>query len=95
MKIGNNQKLLEEKLEQKVNEINYLQPIIMKSEINLENNINFVTGSSLGGSVCDCTYLLFNFVYASKYSIENKNISDPFPYKKLRKINFFITDNKI
>ena len=89
-----------------INEINYLQPIMLKSELNQENNIinnnediltivSVPSGSSLGGSVWTCTYRLFNFVYASEYSIENKIISDPFPYKKLKKINFFITDNKI
>ena len=88
-----------------ITEINYLQPIMLKSEINQENNIlnnediltivSVPSGSSLGGSVWTCTYRLFNFVYASEYSIENKIISDPFPYKKLRKINYFITDNKI
>ena len=89
-----------------INEINYLQPIMLKSELNQENNIinnkedlltivSVPSGSSLGGSVWNFTYRLFNFVYASEYSIENKIISDPFPYKKLKKINFFITDNKI
>ena len=88
-----------------INEVNYLQPIILKSETNPENNDNinndeiltvvcFPSGSSLGGSAWNCSYRLFNFVYAPEYSIENKIISDPFPYKKLRKINFFITDNK-
>ena len=87
-----------------INEINYLEPIKLKLEINPEmNNINnddvltvkfFPSGSSLGGSAFNCSFRLFNFVYAPEYSIENKIISDPFPYKKLSKINFFITDNK-
>ena len=91
-----------------IQDINYLQPIKLRSEQNLEieniNNINneddsltiipIPSGSSLGGSVWTCSYKLFNFVYASEYSIEQRIISDPFPYKKLKKINFFITDNK-
>ena len=87
-----------------INEINYLQPIILKSEINPEINnisnddiltvVSFPSGSSLGGSAWNCSYHLLSFAYAPEYSIENKIISDPFPYKKLRKINFFITDNK-
>ena len=86
-----------------INEINYLQPIMLKSELNQENNIinnnediltivSVPSGSSLGGSVWTCTYRLFNFVYASEYSIENKIISDPFPYKKLKKINLYLNE---
>ena len=69
-----------------ITEINYLQPIMLKSEINQENNIlnnediltivSVPSGSSLGGSVWNFAYRLFNFVYASEYSIENKIISD-------------------
>lgn len=87
-----------------INEINYLEPIKLKSEINPEIDIinnddvltvkSFPSGSSLGGSAFNCSFHLFNFVYAPEYSIENKIISDPFPYKKLSKINFFITDNR-
>ena len=87
-----------------INEINYLEPIKLKSEINPEIDIinnddiltvkSFPSGSSLGGSAFNCSFRLFNFVYAPEYSIENKIISDPFPYKKLSKINFFITDNR-
>ena len=87
-----------------INEINYLEPIKLKSEINSEIDIinnddiltvkSFPSGSSLGGSAFNCSFRLFNFVYAPEYSIENKIISDPFPYKKLSKINFFITDNR-
>lgn len=86
-----------------INEINYLQPILLISERNPEYNnqnkddiltvVSFPSGSSFGGSGWKCTYHLFNFVYASEYSIENKIFSDPFPYEKLRKINYFITDN--
>ena len=87
-----------------INEINYLEPIKLKSEINPEIDIinnddiltvkSFPSGSSLGGSAFNCSFRLFNFVYAPEYSIENKIVSDPFPYKKLSKINFFITDNR-
>ena len=87
-----------------INEINYLEPIKLKSEINSEIDIinnddiltvkSFPSGSSFGGSAFNCSFRLFNFVYAPEYSIENKIISDPFPYKKLSKINFFITDNR-
>jgi hypothetical protein len=47
----------------------------------------------MGGSAWTCNYRLFNFVYASEFSIGPKIIADPFPYKKLRKINCFITNN--
>ena len=56
--------------------------------------MSYPSGSSLGGASWACSYYLFNFVYASEYSIEQKIISDPFPYKKLRKFNYLITDNK-
>ena len=92
----------------KIHEINYLQPIKIKKEQNIENNninnfnneddgltiVSYPSGSSLGGASWACSYFLFNFIYASEYSIEQKIISDPFPYKKLRKFNYFITDNK-
>ena len=95
----------------KIHEINYLQPIKIKKEQNLENNIindinninneddgltivSYPSGSSLGGASWTCSYFLFNFIYASEYSIEQKIISDPFPYKKLKKFNYLITDNK-
>jgi len=95
----------------KIHEINYLQPIKVKKEQNLENNIindinninneddgltivSYPSGSSLGGASWTCSYFLFNFIYASEYSIEQKIISDPFPYKKLKKFNYLITDNK-
>ena len=87
-----------------ISEINYLQPILLKSELNSEINLNnnddmltvisVPSGSSLGGSCWNCSYRLFNFVYAPEYCIDNKIISDPFPYQKLKKINYFITDNK-
>ena len=92
----------------KIHEINYLQPIKIKKEQNIENNninniineddgltiVSYPSGSSLGGASWACSYYLFNFVYTSEYSIEQKIISDPFPYKKLRKFNYLITDNK-
>ena len=65
-----------------INEINYLEPIKLKSEINSEIDIinnddiltvkSFPSGSSLGGSAFNCSFRLFNFVYAPEYSIENK-----------------------
>lgn len=83
-----------------INKINFLQSIILNK--NLNNNINediltiisIPSGTSMGGAAWTCNYRLFNFVYASEFSIEPKIIADPFPYKKLKKINYFITDNK-
>jgi len=87
----------------KINDINYLQPIILNTKENVENNIqnnNSLTsialpsGSSMGGTAWTCSYHLINFVYVSDFAIEPKIISDPFPYKKIKKINYLITDNK-
>ena len=87
-----------------INKINFLQSIILNKNNNInETSINdndiltvvsIPSGTSIGGSAWTCNYRLFNFVYASQFSIEPKIIADPFPYKKLKKINFFITDNK-
>ena len=55
--------------------------------------VSIPSGASLGGSGWTCSFRLFNFVYVPEYSIEQKIIADPFPYEKLKKINFFITDN--
>jgi Cft2 family RNA processing exonuclease len=89
-----------------INKINFLQSIILNKGTNInDNNINdnendiltvvsIPSGTSIGGSAWTCNYRLFNFVYASQFSIEPKIIADPFPYKKLKKINYFITDNK-
>ena len=83
-----------------INKINYLQSITLSKKLN--NNlsedtliiISIPSGTSMGGAAWTCNYRLFNFVYASEFSIEPKIIADPFPYKKLKKMNFFITDNK-
>ena len=89
-----------------INKINFLQSIILSKGTNInDTNINdnendiltvvsIPSGTSIGGSAWTCNYRLFNFVYASQFSIEPKIIADPFPYKKLKKINYFITDNK-
>ena len=79
-----------------INKIKFLQSVTL----NKNNDDDFLTiipipsGISLGGSAWTCNYKLFNFVYASEFSIEPKIIADPFPYKKLKKINYFITNNK-
>ena len=79
-----------------INKTNFLQSIILNKN-NIEDDILTIipisSGTSMGGSAWTCNYRLFNFVYASEFSIEPKIIADPFPYKKLKKINFFITDN--
>ena len=56
--------------------------------------LSMPSGCTMGGSAWTINYRLYNFLYASEFSIEPKLITDPFPYKKLKKINFFITDNK-
>ena len=87
-----------------INKINFLQSIILNKNNNINETsiidndiltvVSIPSGTSIGGSAWTCNYRLFNFVYASQFSIEPKIIADPFPYKKLKKINFFITDNK-
>ena len=81
-----------------INKINYLQSITLNKDKNNEDDnltvVSVPSGTSIGGSAWTCNYRLFNFVYASEFSIEPKIIADPFPYRKLKKINFFITDNK-
>ena len=86
-----------------INKINFLQSVILNKSSIFNDNMNendiltvvsIPSGTSIGGSAWTCNYRLFDFVYASQFSIEPKIIADPFPYKKLKKINFFITDNK-
>ena len=80
-----------------INKTNFLQSIILNKNNNQDDILTIIpisSGTSMGGSAWNCNYRLFNFVYASEFSIEPKIISDPFPYRKLKKINFFITDNK-
>ena len=80
-----------------INKTNFLQSIILNKNNNNDDILTIIpisSGTSMGGSAWNCNYRLFNFVYASEFSIEPKIISDPFPYRKLKKINFFITDNK-
>ena len=80
-----------------MNKVNFLQSIILNKNNN-ENDILTIipipSGISIGGAAWSCNYRLFNFVYASEFSIEPKIIADPFPYKKLKKINYLITNNK-
>ena len=82
-----------------INKINFLQSITLNKDKDNEDDILTIipisSGTSMGGSAWTCNYRLFNFVYASEFSIEPKIIADPFPYRKLKKINCFITDNKI
>ena len=85
------------KLFSNINKINFLQSITLNKDKDNEDDILTIipipSGTSMGGSAWTCNYRLFNFVYASEFSIEPKIIADPFPYKKLRKINCFITNN--
>ena len=85
------------KLFSNINKINFLQSITLNKDKENEDDILTIipipSGTSMGGCAWTCNYRLFNFVYASEFSIEPKIIADPFPYKKLRKINCFITNN--
>ena len=76
-----------------INKVNFLQSIILGGENDELVIIPIPSGISIGGAAWTCNYRLFNFVYASEFSIEPKIIADPFPYKKLKKINFLITNN--
>ena len=85
-----------------INKVNFLQSIVLNKDKNSNDITNdkedltvvpIPSGTSIGGSAWTCNYRLFNFIYASQFSIETKIISDPFPYKKLKKNNYFITDN--
>ena len=70
-----------------INKINFLQSITLNKDKDNEDDILTIipisSGTSMGGSAWTCNYRLFNFVYASEFSIEPKIIADPFPYRKL------------
>ena len=72
-----------------IKKVKYYEPIFLE-DLALHA---LPSGTSIGGSAWSCSYKFFSFIYASEFSIEPKIVADSFPYKKLKRINYFITDN--